>query len=131
MATHTPMADEDERKPGKYPVPQFFVDWLKEGVGRSAYFSRKDPALAPSVISKMKSGRIPITFEYAVRIERAQKPTKNPLKAYDLMTFKEHRELYLYVTGQAPAPEASPTAYKPGMPTHQPRTVALEAQAGA
>lgn len=89
----------------RYTPPAHFVEWLDAAIGRSAYFSKVDPGLFPPIITKMKKGLIPITFEYAIRLERAQAPSDAPLKAIDLMTFQEHRELYLYVTGQAPAPK--------------------------
>jgi hypothetical protein len=91
-----------------YTPPAHFVAWLDEALGRSAYFGKIDPGLFPPIITKMKRGLIPITLEYALRLERAQMPSDKPLKAYDLMTFQEHRDLYLYVTGQQPAPAPIP-----------------------
>lgn len=98
-----------------YPIPQRLVDWLNEGRGRAAYFSKVDPCLFPPMISKIKEGRLPISFETAIRLERAQKESPNPLKAEELMTFVEHRALYRYVIGADPAPEKIELAYaKPG-----------------
>lgn len=93
-------------KDNKYPYapPSYFVDWLDEEQGRAAYFFKVDPGLFAPLISKFKKGLFPITFEYAVRLERAQKPSDNPLRAELLMTFDEHRELYRYVIGVDPAP---------------------------
>lgn len=88
----------------RFVLPHGFIAWLEEDSGRAAYFSKVDPGLYQATISKMKNGIIPITFEYAIRLERAQKASPNPLKAEQLMTFLEHRELYRYVTGQEPAP---------------------------
>lgn len=99
-----------------YQPPQFLVDWLEDGDGRAAYFSKVDPVLSAPTISKIKFGRIPITFELAVRMERAQKVTMHPLKAIDLMTFERDRELYRYVTGQEPAPEQVKIVRKPTGP---------------
>lgn len=93
-----------DNKPPQYIPPASFVVWLEAEDGRAAYFSKVDRGLFPPLITKMKKGIIPITFEYALRLERAQKASATPLKAEDLMTFKEHRELYRYVTGIDPAP---------------------------
>lgn len=90
--------------PVRYAPPTYFADWLAAGQGRAEYFHKVDPGLFPPLISKMKAGILPITFEYAIRIERAQKASDNPLKAELLMTFVESRQLYRYVTGQEPAP---------------------------
>jgi hypothetical protein len=90
--------------PPPHVPPAHFVAWLEAEPGRSAYFGKVDDGLYPPLITKMKQGRLPITFEYAVRLERAQKPSDNPLRAEDLMTYVEHRELYRYVTGRDPAP---------------------------
>lgn len=92
-------------KTPQYIPPAHFVAWLEADVGRAAYFSKVDPGLFPPIISKMKAGTVPITFEYACRLVRAQKPSDSPLTAEALMTFKEHRQLYRFVTGQdAPPP---------------------------
>lgn len=87
-----------------YIPPPEFVAWLDAEKGRANYFKKIDPGLFPPIICKMKKGMIPITFEYAIRIERAQKPSDTPLRAVDLMTFQESRELYRYVTAPTPAP---------------------------
>lgn len=89
----------------RYAKPTYLIDWLSAEKGRGAYFSKVDPGLFPAMISKMKAGIIPITFEYAVRLERAQKASATPLRAELLMTFIEHRALYRYATGQDPAPD--------------------------
>lgn len=88
----------------RYPRPEYFAKWLEEESGRAQYFSKVDPSLYPPMIAKIKMGVLPITFETAIRLERAQKASNNPLKAELLMTFAEHIELYRYVTGQDPAP---------------------------
>lgn len=85
------------------PCP-LLVEWLDDGDGRAAYFSKIDPLLTAPLISKIKTGRVPITFEYAIRMERAQKASLNPFRAIDIMTFPEDRDLYLYASGQVPAP---------------------------
>lgn len=91
-----------------YTPPAALVAWLDGGKGRAAHFARVDPILHAPVISKIKSGRIAVTFEYACRLERAQKPSDNPFKAVDIMTFEQDRDLYRYVSGQDPAPEYVP-----------------------
>lgn len=88
----------------RYEPPAYFIDWLAGEQGRAEYFHKVDPGLFPPLISKMKSGIVPITFEYAVRLERAQKASATPLRAELLMTFLESRALYRYVTGQELAP---------------------------
>jgi len=111
-----------------YTAPAHFVAWLDAEKGRGAYFEKIDRGLFAPLITKLKTGWLPITFELAVRLERAQKPSDQPLRALDLMTFLEHRDLYLYVTGQQPAPaplEPRPRATrKADRSTRQPRTVA-------
>lgn len=96
----THVTDETRR----YIPPAHFVSWLEEEPGRASYFSKVDPGLVPTLISKMKAGVIPITLEYAVRLERAQKPSDNPLQAESLMTFLESRAWYRYAIGKDPAP---------------------------
>lgn len=102
----------DNKKPPRYAPPAYFIQWLKESQGRAEYFHKVDDRLVPPMISKMKKGILPITFETAVRLERAQKASDNPLKAELLMTFLEDRKLYRYVTGQdaAPAQVVTPRA---------------------
>jgi hypothetical protein len=100
-------------KPQPYIPPAHFVAWLDAEEGRAAYFSKVDPGLFPPLITKMKKGEIPITFEYAVRLERAQKASNERLTAESLMTFLEHRQLYRYVTGQEPAPAPVQVVRKP------------------
>lgn len=120
------LTDEERQALAKYPVHPYFAEWLRSGVGRNAFFSRSDPALVPAIISKMMYGRMPISFEFAIRIERAQKPSKageEPLKAYDLMTFKEDRELYQWLLDRLP-PKPGTQAFKAGMKCAKPRTVA-------
>lgn len=87
-----------------YTCPAHFIAWLEAEEGRAAYFQRVDPRLFPPLISKFKKGEVPITFEYACRLERAQKASDQPLTAESLMTFLEDRQLYRYVTGQDPRP---------------------------
>lgn len=109
------------KKPGqatRYPVPQLFVEWLDGGLGRGQYFGKVDPLLPPVLISKMKAGIAPITFEYAVRLERAQKPSREPFKAIDIMTFSQDQELYRYVTGQEPAPAPVVKTVRPSLATN-------------
>jgi hypothetical protein len=89
-----------------YPRPAYFIAWLEAEEGRAAYFHKVDNRLFPPLISKFKKGEAAITFEYAYRLERAQKPSDNPLKAELLMTFLEDRQLHRYVTGLDPAPAA-------------------------
>jgi hypothetical protein len=106
----------DGPKPGQqnaYPIPEVFIDWLESGMGRAQYFGKVDPLLPPPLISKIKAGRVPITFEYACRLERAQKPSKAPFKAGDIMTFEQDRDLYRYVAGLDPAPPPVVAAPKP------------------
>lgn len=88
----------------QYTPPAYFINWLEQGPGRAAYFHKVDPGLFPPMISKMKAGLLPISFEIAIRLERAQKASDNPLKAEELMTFLEDRRLYRYVTGRDAAP---------------------------
>lgn len=100
-----------------YTPPPVLVKWLGQEVGRAAHFSRVDPILHPPIISKIKAGRIPVTFEYACRLERAQKPSDNPFCAADIMTYEQDRELYRYLRGLDPAPvyvphERAPRAKK-------------------
>lgn len=110
--------------PTRYVPPEYFSNWLEAGVGRAAYFSRIDPGLFPSLISKFKSGDLAITFEYAVRLERAQKASPNPLKAEQLMTFTDHREYLRYITGQQAAPAQLP---KPPRKRRTPHTEPIAA----
>lgn len=91
-------------EPGCYPITEFFVEWLESGMGRAAYFARIDPLLTAPLLSKMKTGAVPISFEYAFRLERAQKASKTPFKAVDIMTFEQDRALYRYAIGKEPAP---------------------------
>lgn len=91
-------------KTPQYTCPPHFVAWLEAEEGRAAYFQRVDSRLFPPLISKFKKGEVPITFEYACRLERAQKPSDTPLTAESLMTFLEDRELYRYVIGVDPRP---------------------------
>jgi hypothetical protein len=109
------------KQPGqstRYPVPQLFAEWLEGGLGRGQYFGKIDPLLPPVLISKMKAGIAPITFEYALRLERAQKPSKEPFKAIDIMTFSQDQELYRYVTGQEPAPAPVVKTVRPSLTTN-------------
>jgi hypothetical protein len=92
------------KKQALYPVPQILVDWLDEEFGRAAHFQRVDPILHPPIISKLRKGEIPVTFEYAFRLERAQMASDAPFKAVDIMTFEQDRQLYRYATGQEAAP---------------------------
>lgn len=92
----------------KYTPPPVLVAWLAGEDGRAAHFARVDPILHAPVISKLKAGRIPVSFEYAFRLERAQKPSATPFKAVDIMTYQQDKELYRYVTGQEPAPAYVP-----------------------
>ena len=101
----------NQRAPGtppsyvqRYPQPKRLVEWLNEETGRAAYFSKADPEIIQPTLSKMKAGIVPITLADAIRLERAQKASKKPLKALELMTFEEDRKLYRYVTGMDPAP---------------------------
>jgi hypothetical protein len=103
--------------------PTYFVKWLESGIGRAAYFGKVDPLLTAPLISKIKRGRMPITFEYACRLERAQKPSDMPIRAIDLMTFEQDRALYLYITGQEAAP--APPAAKNKMPGRKQKHVEL------
>lgn len=88
----------------KFPINKKFVEWLDADAGRAQYFSKVDPVLVPPMISKLKAGRMPVRFEIALRLERAQKPSDSPLKAEDLLTFKQDLELLRYVRGIDPAP---------------------------
>jgi hypothetical protein len=96
-----------------YTCPAHFVAWLEAEEGRAAYFQRVDPRLFPPLISKFKKGEVPITYEYACRLERAQKPSDTPLKAEELMTFLEDRQLHRYVTGLDPRPPLVEVPRKP------------------
>lgn len=91
-----------------YTPPAVLVEWLAGGLGRAAHFQRVDPILHAPIISKIKNGRIPVTFEYAIRLERAQKPSSKPFKADEIMTYEQDKELYRYVSGQEPAPPYVP-----------------------
>lgn len=89
---------------GKYPVSSAFVAWLSSapnagGIrnGRAAVFATKDVALTPSVISKLKHGNLPITFEHAARLERAQADSDEPLFAEDLCTYAEDANLVKFI----------------------------------
>lgn len=97
-----------------YTPPAVLVAWLEAEAGRAAHFGRIDPILHPPVISKIKKGRIPVTFEYALRLERAQKPSASPFKAVDIMTYEQDRDLYRYASGQDPAPPYVPFVRKAG-----------------
>lgn len=107
-----------------YTCPAHFVAWLEAEEGRAAYFHKVDNRLFPPLISKFKKGEVAITFEYAVRLERAQKPSDNPIKAEELMTFLEDRQLYRYVTGQDPAPAPIEVIRKPRTSARKLMTVA-------
>jgi hypothetical protein len=114
------MSTTEQKSIPPYVPPAHFVAWLDEEPGRAAYFSKVDPGLFPPLISKMKAGLIPITMEYAVRLERAQKPSANRLEAESLMTFLESRQWYRYAIGKdAPPP--------PVEVIRQPRTSARKA----
>ena len=103
-----------------YVPPAVLVAWLDGGKGRAAHFQRADDILHAPIISKMRTGRIPVTFEYACRLERAQKPSDNPFTADQIMTYEEDIALYRYISGQEPKP-----AYVPHVrATPQPRTAA-------
>jgi hypothetical protein len=115
------------KPPTAHVPPPHFVRWLAEEAGRAAYFSKVDPALFPSLVSKFKHGSLPITLDYAIRLERAQKASDNPLRAEDLMTFVEDRQLYRYVIGRDPAPPQIPFVRKP----RRPRQKTAEAQHAA
>lgn len=91
-----------------YAPPAVLVAWLAEGKGRAAHFQRVDKLLLAPIISKIKVGQIPVTFEYAIRLERAQMPSDNPFKADQIMTYQQDRALYRYITGQEPAPAYVP-----------------------
>jgi len=104
-----------------YPPNPRFLAWLAGETGRAAYFELVDPILNQALISKLKAGRVPITFEYAFRLERAQKPSSNPLKAIELMTFEVDQELCRYVTGEAPAPAMVKKERKPRAPRRPPQ----------
>ena len=109
--------------------PEYFRNWLEGGLGRAEYFHKVDEGLFPSLISKMKNGHTPITFEYACRLERAQKASATPLKAELLMTYQEHRDLFRFIMGMEPAPpQIIPT---PKTPRRQPLTQAESHHAGA
>lgn len=95
-------------KHNAYTPPAVLVDWLNAEPGRAAHFARVDPILHAPIISKIKAGRIPVTFEYAVRLERAQKPSSTPFKAVDIMTYQQDQQLYRYVSGQESAPPYVP-----------------------
>lgn len=89
---------------GMYPVSSAFVAWLasasstgKARNGRAAVFVTKDAALTPSVISKLKHGNLPITFEHAARLERAQADSDEPLFAEDLCTYAEDASLVKFI----------------------------------
>lgn len=96
------------QQPNAYTPPAVLVAWLAEELGRAAHFERVDPILHAPMLSKIKRGRIPVTFEMAIRLERAQKPSNNPFKAVDIMSWDQDKELYRYVSGQEPAPEYVP-----------------------
>lgn len=98
-----PSGDKDA-----YTPPPVLVAWLNGAIGRAAHFQRVDPILHAPVISKMLHGRIPVTFEMAVRMERAQMPSTTPFKADEIMTYAEDQQLYRYVSGREPAPEYVP-----------------------
>ena len=98
-----------------YTPPPALVAWLNGGRGRAAHFQRVDAILHAPIISKMLAGRIPVTFEYACRLERAQMPSSTPFRADEIMTYEEDRQLFRYVSGQESAPAYVPRArLKPG-----------------
>lgn len=105
---------QDHQQPNAYTPPAVLVAWLEAETGRAAHFERVDPILHAPIISKIKAGRIPVTFETAIRLERAQKPSDNPFKAIDIMTYEQDRALYRYVSGQDPAPPYVPFVRKIG-----------------
>lgn len=102
--------------------PAHFVAWLEAEEGRAAYFHRVDNILFPPLITKMKKGEVPITFENAIRLERAQKPSDTPLTAESLMTFEEDRQLLRYITGREPRPPLVEVVKKPRQRTSQKST---------
>lgn len=92
----------------KYVPAPALVAWLTGEKGRAAHFQRVDPILHAPIISKILAGRIPVTFEYAVRMARAQKPSATPFTADEIMTYEEDKQLFRYVSGQEPAPVVAP-----------------------
>lgn len=96
------MTAEKKDKRDPYPVSSIFIDWLDGKMGRANRFHLKDKALVPAVISKFKHGVLPITFEHAVRLERAQPESDKPLLAQDLCTYKQDRELVHYLRPTVP-----------------------------
>lgn len=86
----------------KYPPSERFASWLNAGRGRAEYFSKADPVLVPTTISKMKNGVVPISFELACRIERAQKPTDDPLRAEEIASYIEDRTLIAFMRSTTP-----------------------------
>ena len=85
-------------------VNKRFVEWLDGNIGRAQHFSKVDAFLSPPMISKMKKGELPISFETALRLERAQKPGPDRITAEEMMSYKEDIALLRYVRGQEPAP---------------------------
>lgn len=85
------------KKSPAYPPSPRFVAWLNAGRGRAESFVDRDPGLVPTTISKLKNGVSPISFELACRIERAQKPSDDPLRAEDIASFVEDRELIKFI----------------------------------
>jgi hypothetical protein len=102
------MNAKQTQQPETYTPPAVLVAWLKDELGRAAHFERVDPILHAPIISKIKNGRIPVTFEYAIRLERAQKPSDKPFTADQIMTYEQDKELYRYISGQEPAPPYVP-----------------------
>lgn len=109
----------DSARP-RFPINILFTDWLDAEEGRANYFSRVDPRLTPPIISKMRHGRYEITFEYAMRLERAQKPSDSPLRAEDLVTTPEARSIVRYVRGIEAAPEPKPLKRPKNKPSANP-----------
>lgn len=102
------MDEQQTQQPNTYTPPAVLVAWLNAEKGRAAHFQRVDNILHAPVISKIKQGRIPVTFEMAFRLERAQMPSAQPFRAVDIMTYEQDQALYRYVSGQEPAPEYVP-----------------------
>lgn len=77
----------------RVPVSDVLVKFLDGKRGAAHHFADNDDGLVPAVISKMKHGRLPITFEHAVRLERAQPASDKPFKAEEICSYAEDRSL--------------------------------------
>lgn len=83
-----------------HKCPERFIEFLDSGKGLGQHFHLMDPTLTPAHISKFRHGILPISFEFAVRLEKAQKHTVNPFKAEDIVTDPADVALIKFLRGE-------------------------------